>query len=83
MKYHVTFHVTFHVIFHVILQAIRRMVERNGFSQAEAEKRIDSQISNVKRIEKSNVAICTLWEYEITRRQVSRFDFILDFVEQL
>ncbi|CAG5117334.1 unnamed protein product [Candidula unifasciata] len=53
-------------------EAIRRVVERNGLSETEAEKRIDSQISNVERIEKSNVVICSLWEYEVTRRQVQK-----------
>ena len=39
-------------------------------SATEAEKRIDSQMTNQERVGRSNVVLCTLWEYEYTQQQV-------------
>ena len=40
-------------------------------TEEQAQKRLDSQISNSVRLSKSNVVFCTLWEYEYTQMQVS------------
>ena len=52
------------------LQAVRRLVNRNGLSEDEAIKRVGSQITNEQRVAKANVVLCTLWEPEVTQKQV-------------
>ncbi|CEF68231.1 Bifunctional coenzyme A synthase [Strongyloides ratti] len=52
-------------------EAIQRVIKRNGLSEDEAIKRIDSQIGIEERLSKSNVALCSLWDKSETRRQVS------------
>uniref|UniRef100_A0A0K0EDK8 CTP_transf_like domain-containing protein n=1 Tax=Strongyloides stercoralis TaxID=6248 RepID=A0A0K0EDK8_STRER len=52
-------------------EAIQRIINRNGLSEDEATKRIDSQISIEERISKSNVVFCSLWDVHETQRQVS------------
>ena len=54
-----------------MFQAIRRIVERDGKTEEEAKRRIDSQISNKERLEPANVVLSTLWAPEVTQRQVS------------
>ena len=51
-------------------EALSRILSRDGVSEEQAKNRIKSQISNEERLEKANVAICTLWEPEFTREQV-------------
>ena len=51
-------------------EALSRILSRDGVSEEQAKKRIKSQISNEERLEKANVAICTLWEPEFTQEQV-------------
>ncbi|VDM67715.1 unnamed protein product [Strongylus vulgaris] len=53
-------------------EMVRRIVERDGLSEEQAEVRIRSQLSNKQRIEHSNVVFCSLWAYEETRAQVMR-----------
>jgi len=53
-------------------EAVERIKKRNQLSQEEAEKRIDSQMSNETRLAAANVCICPLWEYEETRAQVTK-----------
>jgi len=53
-------------------EAIKRIVERDGKSEAEAEKRIDSQLKNEERVDKASVVFCTLWETSQTQIQVER-----------
>lgn len=53
-------------------EAIRRIVERDGKSQEEAEQRVDSQLSNKDRIAKANVVFCTQWAGEYTQQQVEK-----------
>ena len=43
-------------------EALSRILSRDGVSE--------EQISNEERLEKANVAICTLWEPEFTQEQV-------------
>ena len=53
------------------IQAISRIVERNGLSEEEAAKRIDSQLSNEDRVSQANVVLSTFWAPEVTQKQVS------------
>ncbi|ESO00545.1 hypothetical protein HELRODRAFT_82715 [Helobdella robusta] len=53
-------------------EAEKRIMERNKVSQGEARERIKSQISNQERISRSNVVLCTLWEYPYTQKQVEK-----------
>lgn len=51
-------------------QAVRRIVQRDGVSQEEAGRRLQSQWSNVQLVEQANVVLCTLWEPDVTQKQV-------------
>ncbi|XP_003486629.1 bifunctional coenzyme A synthase [Bombus impatiens] len=53
-------------------EAIRRIVERNGLTEADAKVRIQAQPNNVEQIKEANVVICSLWSYNITEEQVQR-----------
>ena len=53
-------------------EAVRRIQARDGISADQAKSRIQSQISNEERIEKSHVQLCTLWEEEFTQRQCEK-----------
>ena len=56
--------------FFFLYQAVRRIMNRNKLSEEEALKRINSQMTNENRIAKSNVILSTLWEYDVTQKQV-------------
>uniref|UniRef100_A0A914YYM3 Cytidyltransferase-like domain-containing protein n=1 Tax=Panagrolaimus superbus TaxID=310955 RepID=A0A914YYM3_9BILA len=51
-------------------EAVKRIVERDGISEKDADLRIDSQLSNEARIAASHVVFCSLWEEKETQRQV-------------
>uniref|UniRef100_T2ME50 Bifunctional coenzyme A synthase n=1 Tax=Hydra vulgaris TaxID=6087 RepID=T2ME50_HYDVU len=53
-------------------EAIRRIQVRNGLSVDQAKSRVQSQIPNEERIEKSHVLLSTLWEEEFTQRQCEK-----------
>lgn len=53
-------------------EAIQRIVERDGKSQEEAERRIDSQMSNADRVARANVVFCTQWSGDYTQQQVEK-----------
>lgn len=53
-------------------EAIRRIVERDGKTEAEAAKRLDSQMSNRELISKCHVVFCSKWEVDFTRSQVDK-----------
>ncbi|RUS74030.1 hypothetical protein EGW08_018204 [Elysia chlorotica] len=53
-------------------EAVNRIMTRNGLSQEAAEKRIDSQMSNSERLQRTNVAICSQWDTQITDRQIEK-----------
>ena len=48
------------------------MMDRNNLTEEEANKRLNSQLSNKERVQRSNVVLCTLWEYEYTQTQVCK-----------
>jgi len=47
-------------------------MERNNLQEEEAKKRLDAQLTNQSRVDKSNVVLCTLWEYEYTQKQIEK-----------
>ncbi|XP_010723020.1 bifunctional coenzyme A synthase [Meleagris gallopavo] len=53
-------------------EAVKRIVRRDGLSEEAARSRLRSQMSDSQRVQQAQVVLCTLWEPEVTRRQVSR-----------
>lgn len=51
-------------------EAVTRITERDGVSSEDALRRLQSQWSNAKQVERANVVLSTLWEPEVTRKQV-------------
>lgn len=51
-------------------EAVLRITERDGVSTEDALRRLQSQWSNSKQVEHANVVLSTLWEPEVTRKQV-------------
>ena len=45
-------------------------MERNHLSEEEAARRLRSQLTNQQRADAANVVLSTLWEPEVTQRQV-------------
>lgn len=52
-------------------QAVKRIMARDGLSEEAARRRLQSQMTNSQRVEQSQVVLCTLWEPDVTRKQVS------------
>lgn len=53
-------------------EAVRRIVERDGLSEAAAQSRLQNQMSGQQMVEQSHVVLCTLWESHVTQRQVEK-----------
>lgn len=53
-------------------EAVRRIVERDGLSEAAAQSRLQSQMSGQQLVEQSHVVLSTLWESQVTQRQVEK-----------
>lgn len=51
-------------------EAVKRIMERDKLPAEQATKRIESQLSNSERVAKGNVIFCTVWEPEVTGKQV-------------
>ncbi|XP_041818634.1 bifunctional coenzyme A synthase [Chelmon rostratus] len=51
-------------------EAVSRITERDGVTAEDALRRLQSQWSNAKQVEHANVVLSTLWEPEVTRKQV-------------
>ncbi|KAM5309532.1 bifunctional coenzyme A synthase isoform 2-T2 [Glossophaga mutica] len=51
-------------------EAVRRIVERDGLSEAAAQSRLQSQMSGQQFVDQSHVVLSTLWEPQVTQRQV-------------
>lgn len=45
-------------------------MQRDGVGQEDALRRLQSQWSNMQLVERANVVLCTLWEPDVTQRQV-------------
>ena len=54
------------------VEAVKRIVDRDNKSTIEAEKRIDSQMSNQERVNMANTVFCTLWDPSETQEQVEK-----------
>ncbi|XP_010583925.1 PREDICTED: bifunctional coenzyme A synthase isoform X1 [Haliaeetus leucocephalus] len=52
-------------------EAVKRIMARDGLSEEAARSRLQSQMTNSQRVEQSQVVLCTLWEPDVTRKQVS------------
>ncbi|XP_019522629.1 PREDICTED: bifunctional coenzyme A synthase isoform X1 [Hipposideros armiger] len=53
-------------------EAIRRIVERDGLSEAAAQSRLQSQMSGQQLVDQSHVVLSTLWEPHVTQLQVEK-----------
>ena len=53
-------------------EAVKRIADRDGYNECQAQIRVESQITNRERVEKANVVISTLWEYEFTQKQAEK-----------
>ena len=53
-------------------EAIRRIVERDGKTEEQAQARLNNQMSNQELISHCNTVFYTKWDYEVTRKQVSK-----------
>lgn len=53
-------------------EAIKRTMERDNASLEKAKSILESQLTNKKRLEFANVALCSLWEPEYTQKQVEK-----------
>ena len=51
-------------------EAVARIVARDGKTEEEAARRIDSQLSNRERVDRANTVFSTLWAPEFTQKQV-------------
>ncbi|XP_030610110.1 bifunctional coenzyme A synthase [Archocentrus centrarchus] len=51
-------------------EAVSRITERDGVTTEDALRRLQSQWSNSKQVEHANVVLSTLWEPEVTQKQV-------------
>ncbi|XP_033103260.1 bifunctional coenzyme A synthase-like [Anneissia japonica] len=53
-------------------EAIKRIMERDNLPEERAKNRIQSQLSNQQRVNVANVVLSTLWEPDITQKQVEK-----------
>lgn len=53
-------------------EAVRRIMERDGLSEAAAQSRLQSQMSGQQLVDQSHVVLSTLWEPHVTQLQVEK-----------
>ncbi|KAJ8414379.1 hypothetical protein AAFF_G00052490 [Aldrovandia affinis] len=53
-------------------EAALRIMARDGVSEEDARRRLESQWSNAQQVGHANVVLCTLWEPDVTQRQVQK-----------
>ncbi|KAG9350139.1 hypothetical protein JZ751_026492 [Albula glossodonta] len=53
-------------------EAVLRITARDGVSEEDARRRLQSQWPNAQQVEHANVVLCTLWEPDVTQRQVQK-----------
>ena len=53
-------------------EAIKRIVERDGKTEAEAQARLNNQMSNKQLIAHCNSVFYSYWEVSVTRKQVDK-----------
>ena len=52
--------------------AVKRIVERDGKTKDQAIARLDNQMTNKELISRCNTVFYTLWDCEITRKQIDK-----------
>ncbi|PIK62538.1 putative bifunctional coenzyme A synthase-like [Apostichopus japonicus] len=55
-------------------EAMQRIMDRDKLSEDTALQRIESQMSNEDRVQRSHVVLCTYWQPEYTQQQCCHFD---------
>ncbi|KAL4660505.1 bifunctional coenzyme A synthase isoform X1 [Arapaima gigas] len=64
-------------------EAVSRITTRDRVSAEDAQRRLQSQWSNAQHVEHANVVLCTLWEPEVTQRQVQKaWDLLQERISQ-
>uniref|UniRef100_W5MIG3 Dephospho-CoA kinase domain containing n=1 Tax=Lepisosteus oculatus TaxID=7918 RepID=W5MIG3_LEPOC len=64
-------------------EAVARITRRDGASEEDARRRLASQWTNAQQVERANVVLCTLWEPEVTQRQVQKaWDLLQERISQ-
>lgn len=53
-------------------EALKRLGDRNGLTEEEADKRIKAQISNSELVRHSDIVFCTAWSYEYSQQQAEK-----------
>ncbi|KAL0984428.1 hypothetical protein UPYG_G00141350 [Umbra pygmaea] len=53
-------------------EAVSRIMARDRITREDAERRLQSQWSTARQVAQASVVLCTLWEPEVTRRQVRK-----------
>ncbi|NP_001086140.1 Coenzyme A synthase L homeolog precursor [Xenopus laevis] len=64
-----------HEVWTVIIpekEAVMRVMNRDGISEEHAKKRLSNQMSNSQRVQLSDVILCTIWEPEVTQKQIQK-----------
>lgn len=64
-----------HEVWTVIIpqsEAVRRIVDRDGLTEAAALSRLQSQMSGQQFVDQSHVVLSTLWEPQFTQKQVEK-----------
>ena len=54
------------------VEAIKRLSSRNGLSDEDAKKRLQSQMTNTERCSSADLVICSDWEPEVTQGYLDR-----------
>ncbi|XP_074520207.1 bifunctional coenzyme A synthase [Halichoeres trimaculatus] len=64
-------------------EAVLRITERDGVNTEDALRRLQSQWPNSKQVEHANVVLSTLWEPEVTQKQVLKaWDLLQKRIQQ-
>ncbi|XP_071401849.1 bifunctional coenzyme A synthase [Centroberyx affinis] len=64
-------------------EAVLRIMERDGVTTEDALRRLHSQWSNAKQMEHANVVLSTLWEPDVTQKQVLKaWDLLQKRIQQ-
>ncbi|XP_038635701.1 bifunctional coenzyme A synthase [Scyliorhinus canicula] len=53
-------------------EALRRILMRDKMSEEDVKKRLANQWSDVQRVQYANVVLCTLWEPQVTEKQIQK-----------
>ncbi|XP_018597432.1 bifunctional coenzyme A synthase isoform X1 [Scleropages formosus] len=64
-------------------EAVSRITTRDRLTAEDARQRLQSQLSNMQQVEQANVVLCTLWDPEVTQRQVQKaWDLLQERISQ-